>query len=112
GKPLPQSFNLGSAVISLSFCRGGACVAAGGATAGDPKGPPAALRIWDVETGKEAARLEAHQGGVVVLAAGADGHTFVSASRDGCVVAWDGATFRERYRLQGGRLPGLVSGLA
>jgi dipeptidyl aminopeptidase/acylaminoacyl peptidase len=59
------------------------------------------VRIWDVATGRERARLSGHTGPVRALAISPDGTYLASAGGDGTVRIWDVATGRERARLSG-----------
>jgi WD40 repeat protein len=46
------------------------------------------IRLWEVATGKEHARLEGHRGTVTSLAWSADGKTLASGSADGTALVW------------------------
>jgi WD40 repeat protein len=63
--------------------------------------PWAAVRIWDVATGKQSAILEGHASEVNAVAFSPDGARAVTASADGSVRLWDAATGKERFALHG-----------
>src|SRR5262249_37798453 len=52
-------------------------------------GRDAAIRVWDVETGREAFRMEGHRGVVRSVAVSPDGRRVVSGGRDGSVILWN-----------------------
>ena len=60
-----------------------------------------ALRVWEVETGKEQQRLDGHTGRVWAACWSPDGHWLASGSDDRTVRIWDAETGRERSRLEG-----------
>src|SRR5205823_12490256 len=68
-------------------------------------GVEAAVRLWDVATGKEegAAAAAGHAGWVYAVAALPDRKTIVSAGIDGAVIVWDAASGRQLRRLEGSR---------
>lgn len=47
------------------------------------------VRLWDVATGKERARLAGHSSGVSSLAFSPDGKRLVSGSEDSTALVWD-----------------------
>jgi RNA polymerase sigma factor (sigma-70 family) len=63
----------------------------------------AAVRVWDVATGKEegAAAAGGHTSWVTALAVAPDGNTLVSASTDSSVIVWDMVRRRQVRRLTG-----------
>jgi hypothetical protein len=67
-------------------------------TPGEP--PPAALKLWEVDTGKELAAWPAGGKGIPHVALAPDGKT-VAVTAEADVVLWDVAGRRERGRLQG-----------
>jgi WD40 repeat protein/tRNA A-37 threonylcarbamoyl transferase component Bud32 len=72
-------------------------------------GEDAAVRLWDVETGKLLQTLKAHTGTVTGLAFSPDGRSLYSGGNDGLVIAWDCRTGKEVRRMDrtaagGGRL--------
>jgi WD40 repeat protein len=54
-----------------------------------------AVKLWDVDTGKERLNIEAHRGRVWGLAFSPDGKTLASGAWDGTVKLWDVATGQE-----------------
>jgi WD40 repeat protein len=64
-------------------------------------GRDAAIRVWDVETGREVRRLEGHRGIVRSMAVSPDGRRVLSGGRDGAVILWDAATGAEIRRFRG-----------
>jgi WD40 repeat protein len=56
----------------------------------------AAVRLWDLATGKDLGRLEGHADGVCAVAFAPDGSTIATGSRDQTVRLWDLATRRNR----------------
>jgi WD40 repeat protein len=64
---------------SLSFSPDGKLLAAGGRWT---------LRLWNVETGKNAGKFEGHRGNVQSLAFSPDGKRLASASEDSTVLVW------------------------
>src|SRR5262249_25589774 len=62
------------------------------------------LKFWNVATGKEQARLQAHGGGVAFLASTADGRTLASCDWEDTVVRlWEVRTRKERASFWGRR---------
>ena len=60
------------------------------------------IRLWDLASGRERARLQGHDGPVTSVAFSPDGKTLASSSGgDKTVRLWDLASGRERARLQG-----------
>ncbi|GBE86789.1 hypothetical protein SCP_1000310 [Sparassis crispa] len=58
------------------------------------------LMLWDVESGRELDTITEHTNSICALAVSPDGHTLLSAARDGLVLVWDvhaeGVTVRGR----------------
>jgi WD40 repeat protein/transcriptional regulator with XRE-family HTH domain len=67
------------------------------ATAGDD----AAVRIWDVATGRVALRLAGHQGGVRAVAWSPDGRQILTGGADNKAHVWDTSRGAELYTLAG-----------
>ena len=63
-------------------------------------GHDGAVRIWDVATGRERAKLTGHTGPVAAVAVAPDGSWLASCGRDRKVRIWDVATGRERATLK------------
>jgi hypothetical protein len=55
-------------------------------------GNDAAIRVWDVETGREVRRLEGHRGIVWSVAVSPDGRRILSGGRDGAPISWGSET--------------------
>src|SRR6185369_6724766 len=64
-------------------------------------GADSTVRIWDVRSGKETARLQGHERGVSAVAWSPDGGRLASAGDDSTVRIWDGRSGKETARLQG-----------
>jgi WD40 repeat protein len=64
-------------------------------------GADAAIRVWDVETGREVRRLEGHQGIVWSVAVSPDGRRVLSAGQDRTSIVWDAETGAEIRRFRG-----------
>jgi WD40 repeat protein len=59
------------------------------------------VRVWDVASGKETARLQGHGGAVNAVAFSPDGTRLASGSADNTVRVWDVASGKETARLAG-----------
>jgi WD40 repeat protein len=59
------------------------------------------VRLWDVASGEEIARLEGHTERISVVAFSPDGARLVSGSDDGTIRLWDVASGREMAHLTG-----------
>jgi WD40 repeat protein len=68
------------------------------------------VRLWDVKTGKETARLEGHEAAVAALAFTPDGTVLTSSSPDGSVRQWEVSTGKAvgQFRVGGSPLLGLA----
>jgi WD40 repeat protein len=64
-------------------------------------GTDSAVRIWDVETGRQVGRLEGHKGIVRSVAVAPDGRQALSGGSDMTPILWDLKTRREVRRLRG-----------
>jgi WD40 repeat protein len=64
-------------------------------------GKDAAIRVWDVETGREVRRMEGHRGIVRSVAVSPDGRRILSGGRDSAVILWDAETGAEIRRFHG-----------
>jgi hypothetical protein len=63
-------------------------------------GTDAAVRIWDVETGREVRKLEGHKGIVWTVAVSPDGRRLLSAGNDKAAILWDAETGAEIRRFR------------
>jgi WD40 repeat protein len=59
------------------------------------------VRVWDVSTGKEKAKLEGHGDQVTSVSFSPDGLSIVSGSWDETVHAWDVSMGEEKAKLEG-----------
>jgi WD40 repeat protein len=76
GAPWAELPNHGGAVWSLAFSSDSRTLATGDAA-------QRAVRLWDVQTGREQAPLDAIPGAVFALAFAADGQTLAAGGTDG-----------------------------
>ena len=91
------------AVLSVAFSPDGTRLASG---ADDNT-----VRLWDVATGKETARLEGHGDWVRSVAFSPDGTRLASGADDNTVRLWDVASGKETARLEGHGDCGHVGGV-
>jgi WD40 repeat protein len=63
-------------------------------------GSDSAVRVWDVETGREIRRLEGHKGRVFGLAVWPDGHRVLTGG-DTTLILWNADTGKELRRFRG-----------
>jgi WD40 repeat protein len=85
-------------VFSVAFSPDGrlAYSASGGRHVGVWRdGTDSAVRVWDVETGREVRRLEGHRGIVWSVAVSPDGRRVLSGGRDRTSIVWDAETGAE-----------------
>jgi WD40 repeat protein len=73
-------------VFTLAFSPDGTALASGGS------GDDYTVRLWDVASATQKAVLEGHTGQIAALSFNADGTQLESASYDGTIRLWDGAT--------------------
>ncbi|MCY2964546.1 MAG: protein kinase [Planctomycetota bacterium] len=96
---------LPSPASCLAFAPDGKLLAAGtgrnSASYGLPPPVAGVIRIWNVETGAEVARLPGHSVDVLRIAFSHDGRRLFSASIDGTVRLWDVKTRQEVLILRG-----------
>ena len=64
-------------------------------------GSDSAIRVWDVETGKEVRKLEGHKGIVWSVAVSPDGRRVLSGGHDMTSILWDAGTGAEIRRFRG-----------
>ena len=92
-RPLLDQRNLGWVGWSVAISADGKWVATG--TSGG------AILIWDLDSGRQHAKLQGHEGEVSSVAFSPDGRTLGSGAGDKTVRLWDLASGRERAKLQG-----------
>jgi WD40 repeat protein len=63
--------------------------------------PDTAIRVWDVETGREVRRLEGHRSLVWSVAVSPDGRRILTGSQDRMIILWDAETGAEIRRFPG-----------
>ena len=63
-------------------------------------GADPAVRVWEVETGREVRKLEAHTGRVMGLSVSPDGHRVLTGGDPGLIL-WDADTGKELRRFRG-----------
>jgi hypothetical protein len=64
-------------------------------------GTDSAIRVWDVETGREVRKLEGHEGMVWSVAVSPDGRRVLSGGHDRIPILWDAETGAVIRRFQG-----------
>ena len=79
------------AVWSLAVSPDGTVLASGGSghRTGWAGGDDLTISLWEVPTGRELARWQAHEGGVTALTFSPDGETLFSGGGDGSLKVWD-----------------------
>ena len=82
-----------SSVLSVAWSPDGRSLASGSADN--------TIRLWDVASAKETARLEGHTGSVRSVAWSPDGRSLASGSADNTIRLWDVASAKETARLEG-----------
>ena len=91
-------------VFSVAFSPDGRLAYSGSGGFHDPAwrdGTDSAIRVWDVETGKEVCKLEGHKGIVWSVAVSPNGRYVLSGSRDSTTILWDARTGAEIRRFRG-----------
>jgi WD40 repeat protein len=88
-------------VFSVAFSRDGKrAYSTSGGTDPWTDGSDSAVRVWDLETGKEIRKLEGHKGRVFGVAVSPDGKRLLS-SGDTSVILWDSESGKEVRRFRG-----------
>jgi WD40 repeat protein len=67
-------------------------------------GRDSAIRVWDIETGREVRRLEGHRGLVWSVAVSPDGRRVLSGGNDAAPILWDAETGAEIRRFRTNRV--------
>lgn len=115
-----------SPIHALAFAPGNRTIACGGEpfpesaeVSADPvssTNPEAAIRLWDVPSGRQIQLLRGHREGVHTLAFSSDGETLVSGGDDETILSWDvaGVTHQRPAgkALSAARLASLWTGIA
>lgn len=66
-------------------------------------GPPSAVRLWDMVTGREVATLPGHFGFINHILFSPDGNTLLAASIEGTALLWHAPSFEEIARIENQR---------
>jgi WD40 repeat protein/serine/threonine protein kinase len=98
-KPLTLRGAAVSSVASVAFSPDGKRLASGGS--GRPGSGPGALKVWDIQTGRDLLTLQGHASNVTTVAFSPDGKRLASGSDDKTLRVWDAQTGQELLTLKG-----------
>jgi WD40 repeat protein len=103
GEPIREFRGHTERVFSVAFSPDGrrAYSSSGGSKNGVwQDGTDSAIRVWDVETGRQVSKLEGHKGIVWSVAVSPDGRHLLSAGNDTLAILWDAKTGAEIRRFR------------